>query len=170
MMREPFILETHQEIARPLPKVFAFFAAPENLEAITPPWLNFRILTPSPIRMAKDAIIEYKIRLRGIPIRWKTRITEYQPLHKFIDMQIRGPYLLWEHTHTFEAMQSPDGCEATRILDRVRYVPRDIPPWVPLLGGAIHRWMVRPELERIFQYRKERIAQFLGGVNVPLHI
>lgn len=170
MMREPFILEKHQEIARPRSEVFAFFEAPENLEAITPPWLNFRILTPSPIRMQNDAIIEYKIRLRGIPIRWRTRITEYQPPHKFIDTQIRGPYLLWEHTHTFETIQTPDGREATRIVDRIRYIPRDVPSWVPLLGGVLHRRLVRPDLERIFQYRKDRIAQLLAGGSVPRHI
>ncbi|MBL8885901.1 MAG: SRPBCC family protein [Phycisphaerales bacterium] len=160
-MREPFILETRQEIARPLADVFAFFAAPENLEAITPPWLNFRILTPGPIRMERGALIEYKIRLRGIPIRWRTEITGYDPPRMFIDKQIRGPYILWEHTHTFEPSRTDDGRDSTRIVDRIRYVPRDIPHWVPLLGGLLHRVIVRPDLERIFAYRKTQIARML---------
>jgi len=160
-MREPFILETRQEIARPLADVFAFFAAPENLEAITPPWLNFRILTPGPIRMERGALIDYKIRLRGIPIRWRTEITGYDPPRMFIDKQIRGPYILWEHTHTFETSRTDDGRDSTRIVDRIRYVPRDFPQWVPLLGGLLHRVIVRPDLERIFAYRKTQIARML---------
>lgn len=161
-MRDPFILETRQEITRPLAEVFTFFEAPENLEAITPPWLNFRILTPSPIRMEQGAVIEYKIRLRGIPIRWRTVITEYDPPRMFIDKQTRGPYILWEHTHTFEASRTDNGRESTLIIDRVRYVPRDIPHWIPLLGGLLHRTIVRPDLERIFAYRKTQIARMLA--------
>jgi len=167
VLHEPYILESKQEISRPLSEVFPFFAAPENLESITPPWLNFRILTPSPIRMQEGALIDYSIRLRGVPMRWRTKITEYRPPHKFIDMQIRGPYLLWEHTHTFEAFTAADGREATRIVDTVRYIPRDIPGWIPLLGGTLQRWMVRPELERIFRHRRTRIAQLLGGNITP---
>lgn len=156
------ILESRQEVLRPLAEVFPFFAAPENLQAITPPWLNFRILTPTPITMAQGAVIDYAIRLRGIPIRWRTRIAEYDPPHGFIDVQIRGPYRLWEHTHTFEQSTREDGSLVTAIVDCVRYVPIDIPAWIPLLGGLAHRWLVRPDLERIFAYRKQRIAELLG--------
>lgn len=154
----PYLLETSIVLARPLGEVFPFFENPGNLEALTPPWLNFRILTPQPIAMRAGALIDYRIRLRGLPLRWRTRISEYRPPSMFIDTQIRGPYLLWEHLHTFEPVTLPDGRPGTRCGDRVRYIPRDI----PFSGGLIHRLFVRPELDRIFQYRHEQIARLLG--------
>ena len=117
MSREPYVLEMVQEVPRALAEVFPFFAAPENLEAITPPWLRFRILTPSPIPMREGALIDYRISLRGIPLRWRTRIDAYEPPRMFIDRQIRGPYLLWEHTHLFEEVADGRGVR-TRMTDR----------------------------------------------------
>ncbi|MFO0860946.1 MAG: SRPBCC family protein [Phycisphaerales bacterium] len=160
MPRDPYILEVTQDIPLPLDDVFPFFASPENLEAITPPWLNFRILTPSPIPMHEGSIIDYRISLRGIPLRWRTRIDAYDPPLLFIDRQIRGPYLLWEHTHLFE-QHSSGATTFTRMTDRVRYLPRDIPRAVPLLGGLLHKFFVRAELERIFAYRREKLAALL---------
>ncbi|MBX3390279.1 MAG: SRPBCC family protein [Phycisphaeraceae bacterium] len=123
-----FILEISQELPLPLDSVFPFFAAPENLEAITPPWLNFRILTPRPIQMKQGARIDYSIRLRGIPLRWRTEITLFEPPHRFVDLQVRGPYSFWEHTHTFAATST-----GTRIMDRVCYLPPKIPLFATLL-------------------------------------
>ncbi len=159
---EPYILESTLILPRPLSEVFPFFAAPENLEAITPPWLHFKILTPSPIQMKVGALIDYRIRLHGVPIRWRTKISAYDPPHLFVDAQIKGPYLLWEHTHVFESVPGAAGTPAgTRVTDRVRYIPRDIPRSVPLLGARIHRHFVRPELERIFAYRASKIRKLL---------
>ncbi|MBS0189559.1 MAG: SRPBCC family protein [Phycisphaerales bacterium] len=160
MSREPYVLEMVQEVPRALAEVFPFFAAPENLEAITPPWLRFRILTPSPIPMREGALIDYRISLRGIPLRWRTRIDAYEPPRMFIDRQIRGPYLLWEHTHLFEEVADGRGVR-TRMTDRVRYMPLDIPRSVPLLGGLVHRLFVRGELERIFSYRRRKLEELL---------
>mgnify|MGYP002783588593 FL=1 len=167
-VHNPYILETEIILPRTLEEVFPFFADPGNLEAITPPWLNFQILTPRPIPMRQGAIIDYKIRLRGIPIRWRTVIAAYEPPRMFIDMQVKGPYWLWEHTHTFEPVHREGRFIGTRIGDKVRYLPLDIPRWVPGLGGLIHRLMVRPDLERIFAYRQQRMRELLAPETVPV--
>ncbi|HEX8875944.1 MAG TPA: SRPBCC family protein [Phycisphaerales bacterium] len=163
---DAYVLETAIVLPRTLNEVFPFFASPENLEAITPPWLNFQILTPRPLVMRPGAIIDYKIRLRGIPIRWRTVIAAYEPPGMFIDRQIKGPYWLWEHTHTFEPVHREGRFVGTRIADKVRYLPIDIPRWVPGLGGLIHRLMVRPDLEKIFAYRQQRMRELLAPETV----
>ena len=133
-------------------EVFGFFADAANLEAITPPWLRFRIVTPKPIHMAAGTLIEYRLALHRIPIRWLTRIEVWEPGERFVDVQLRGPYRLWHHTHSFEAREG-----GTLVGDRVRYA-------LPLgpLGELAHRALVRRDLERIFDFRHERVARRLG--------
>lgn len=149
--------EFHCELWLPLPpeELFPFFADAANLNAITPPWLHFHILTPSPIEMREGTLIDYKLRVRGIPVRWRTRINVWQPPHRFVDEQIRGPYRLWIHEHTFEPR---DG--GTLVRDHVRYA-------VPL-DRLLHRWIVRPDVERIFRYRSAALQQrFANGQRSP---
>lgn len=157
-MSDPFagayLLEREQWIARPLDEVFAFFADAANLEAITPPWLNFEILTPLPIAMREGARIDYRIRLFGVPLRWKTRIDLWQPEEQFIDRQLSGPYALWHHTHEFRV----EG-EGVLMTDRVRYRIGFGP-----LGHVAHALFVRRWLKQIFDYRREQIERLLGGV------
>jgi ligand-binding SRPBCC domain-containing protein len=144
----------HRElwIPRPLPAVFDFFSRPENLEQITPPWLRFRILTPPPIAMKKGAVIEYALRVRGFPMRWLTEIERWDPPHGFVDVQRKGPYRLWRHTHRFfEA----DG--GTRIVDDVAYAL----PFGPL-GSLVHRFQVARDVSKIFDYRTERVRSLVG--------
>ena len=95
------LLEREQHVPAPPEEVFAFFADALNLETITPPWLNFRVLTPAPIEMRPGALIEYRLALHRLPVRWLTRIEEWTPGRGFVDAQVRGPYRLWHHTHTF---------------------------------------------------------------------
>lgn len=140
--------EVEQFLPRPRDEVFAFFADAGNLDAITPPWLNFRILTPLPIEMRPGALIDYRLRVRGVPVFWRTEIAEWTPPFRFVDRQVKGPYRHWVHTHRFEER---DG--GTWILDRVEYA---VPGW--FLAPAIHRLMVRPDLEKIFAHRKRVIA------------
>jgi ligand-binding SRPBCC domain-containing protein len=134
-------------LPHPVDRVFDFFSRAENLEAITPPWLRFRIVTPTPVEMREGALIEYSLRLRGLPIRWLTRIEEWRPPHRFVDVQLRGPYLLWEHTHEFS---SRDG--GTEMTDAVRYA---LPFGRP--GDLACRRLVARDLRSIFDYRARHI-------------
>lgn len=147
------MLEREQWLPRPLEEVFAFFSDAHNLNELTPPWLHFTIETPSPITMQPGTLIDYRLRLRGIPIRWRTEIMIWEPPHRFVDRQLRGPYRLWVHEHRFAA---EDG--GTRIWDRVDYA---LPggPLAPLL----QRWLVGPDVQRIFDYRAEQLRQRFGG-------
>ena len=136
----------HSEVflPRPLEEVFAFFADAANLDVLTPPWVKFRILTPLPIPMQAGTLIDYEISLHGVPVRWQTEICCWNPPHGFVDVQRRGPYREWEHTHSFTAV---DG--GVRCRDDVRYrVP----------GGAlVNRLFVEPDVRRIFTYRAVRM-------------
>lgn len=150
------LLETSLVLPVARPTVFAFFADAANLEAITPPELKFRITTPLPIAMREDAIIDYRLSLRGIPFRWRTRIALWEPPHRFVDLQERGPYALWEHTHTFD--EAAHG--GTLVRDRVRYRL----PLGPL--GELALPIVRRDLTRIFGYREVRVRQLLTDPSV----
>jgi ligand-binding SRPBCC domain-containing protein len=135
-----FRFEAEQVIPRPRATMFPFFADAFNLQAITPPWLDFRIVTPQPIVMAVGTLIDYRLRVHGLPLRWRTRIAEWNPPSHFADEQLRGPYRLWYHEHMFEPVQG-----GTRMRDRVRYAV-----WG---GRLVNRLLVRRDIERIFAYR-----------------
>ncbi len=139
---------------RPLEDVFLFFSRAENLELLTPPWLKFKILSVAPQPVEKGTVIQYKLRLRGFPVRWTTEILEWNPPFGFVDFQKSGPYRLWHHTHRFIA----DG-ENTRIMDEVRY---DLP--FGLIGRLAHLLMVRRDLEKIFRFRAAKTRELFAGV------
>ena len=124
--------------------VFPFFADPKNLGALTPPWIDFQMLTAQPVEMRHGALIEYRIKLRGVPVRWITEITDWDPPRRFVDIQKRGPYRSWRHEHRFEPL---DG--GTVVVDDVAY---EVPGW--LVEPLLHRWLVRPDLDRLFAYRR----------------
>ncbi|MFI5346614.1 MAG: TIGR01777 family oxidoreductase [Elusimicrobiota bacterium] len=141
-------LRKEQLIRRPRAEVFDFFSRPENLARVTPPKLGFEILTPSPIEMKEGALVDYRIRLLGVPLRWRTLITAYEPPRRFVDEQLKGPYSFWHHTHEFEEV--PEG---TLVRDEVRYS-------LPLgaLGDLFAGRFVAADLEEIFRYRRKVIA------------
>jgi ligand-binding SRPBCC domain-containing protein len=147
------VLERRQRIALPVEPTFAFYGDAHNLERITPPWLGFEVTTPAPIEMGVGTLIEYRLRLHRVPVRWRTRIALWEPPRRFVDVQVHGPYSLWEHTHTFEE----DGPEATIIGDRVRYSI----PFGPV-GELADRLLVRRDLQQVFDYRRDAVARELG--------
>ena len=154
---KPYMLKRQQLIPRPLDEVFGFFKRPENLARLTPTKLGFHILTPTPIEMKAGAVIDYTIKLSGLPIRWTTLITSYDPPYKFVDQQLKGPYSFWHHTHTF----SPTN-DGTLIIDEVRYVPP-----LGILGRLAHALFIRHQLERIFDFRAEFIESYFNGEPKP---
>jgi len=138
-------------------ELFPFFADAANLEAITPPTLRFNIVTPRPVEMHQDAVIDYKLKVRGFPVNWQTVILEWDPPHKFVDVQRKGPYRLWHHTHLFEPA---DG--GTVMHDMVRYAI----PYGPL-GRLAQRLFVRNDLDKIFDYRARTVAHRFGCADDP---
>jgi len=141
-----FTFHTELWLPRRPDEVFSFFADARNLQTITPPWLNFEVLTPPPVTMRPGALIDYRLRVHRFPIRWRTEIVEWNPPLRFVDVQRHGPYTLWHHTHTFNER---DG--GTLCLDDVRYRPR---------GGALTNWLfVRSDVKNIFAFRSERLTQ-----------
>ena len=142
------VLQREQVLPGSPDEVFPFFADARNLEAITPPLLRFEVVTPEPIEMGVGALIQYRLRLHRVPIRWLTRIEAWDPPHRFVDVQVSGPYGLWHHTHTFV----PDG-ETTIMTDVVRYAIGFGP-----LGALAHRLFVRHDVEAIFDFRRQALA------------
>ena len=152
-MRER-VLRREQILDVPVERAFEFFARAENLEAITPPLPKFRITSPTPIDIRKGALIRYRLRLHGIGVSWLTRIEEWDPPLGFVDRQLKGPYALWHHTHTFEAV----GPGRTRMVDLVRYGHR-----FGFLGTIAEHLLVHRDLARIFDYRRDAIPALLGA-------
>ena len=142
-----------QLVDRPRPEVFAFFSDAANLDALTPPFLHFRILTPMPIELCTGAKLDYQLSLFGVPIRWRTRITDWQHQERFVDEQESGPYALWRHTHEFE-----DRGASTLMRDVVDYTE----PLGPI-GTLAHVLFVRRTLDRIFDFRRDAITRLLKG-------
>jgi ligand-binding SRPBCC domain-containing protein len=144
-------LERRQHLDNPVDAVFAFFAQAHNLQRITPPWLRFELLSPEPIEMRVGTLIDYRLHVHRVPVRWTSEIAEWVPGRGFVDRQLRGPYGLWHHRHSFE----PDG-SGTVVRDEVRYA-------MPLgrLGDVAHLLFVRRDLKRIFDYRQEAVQTLL---------
>lgn len=138
-------LETDQWLPRPLFEVFPFFSNAFNLERITPPLLRFRVTTSPPIEMRKGTVIEYRLRVHGVPVRWTSEITEWDPPHGFVDEQRRGPYRLWHHEHRFEER---DG--GTLCSDIVRYAAPG--------GPLVHKLLVERDVRKIFAFRSEVLS------------
>jgi len=133
-------------VPRPIDEVFDFFGNAANLEQMTPPWVGFKILTPQPIEMRAGSLIDYRISLHGLPLRWRTEITTWKPPFEFVDEQLKGPYRRWHHRHTFE---SRDG--GTLVGDEVTY---------DVVGGAlVNRLFVAGDVKKIFAFREEALRR-----------
>jgi ligand-binding SRPBCC domain-containing protein len=146
------VLTSEQWVAAGIEETFAFFSDAANLEVLTPPFLGFTILSPLPIEMREGTLIEYRLRFMGAPLSWLTRIDSWEPNRSFTDRQLRGPYARWVHTHRFAAARG-----GTLMRDDVEYAL----PLAPL-SNPVHELLVRPQLARIFAYRRDAVAQLLG--------
>lgn len=151
-MSPPFAIERVSLVARPLEEVFAFFSRAKNLVELTPPAFRLRILE-APEELEEGAVIRYALRVRGIPFRWSSRICEWNPPHGFADEQLTGPYRTWVHHHRFRAVEG-EGGPGTAVTDSIRYT---------VLGGSlVNRLFVAPDLEKLFDYRRQRIQELFG--------
>lgn len=146
-------LRCSQWLPHPPAAVFPFFADAHNLELLTPKFLRFEVLTPKPIAMHEGTLIDYRIRVHGFPMRWRTRIARWDPPNVFVDEQLRGPYVVWHHTHTFVAENG-----GTRLGDEVVMRPRGGP-----LAPLVMSFFVKKDVERIFRFRADAMAQQFGG-------
>lgn len=154
-----FTLSSQVWLPKPLREVFPFFSDARNLEVLTPPWLRFEVLSEGPIAMAEGVRIDYRLRLHGVPIRWQSEITSWNPPRRFVDEQRHGPYRLWIHEHRF---RERDGM--TLAEDFVRYA-------VPG-GWVVDRLVVCRDLRKIFSYRRKKLRSVFGSVSkraVTLH-
>ena len=145
-----FSLRSDVWLPRPLSQIFPFFSDPGNLETLTPAWLSFEVISGGPVDMAEGVRFDYRLRLRGIPIRWQSEIATWDPPRLFVDVQRAGPYRLWHHEHHFERR---DG--GTLVVDHVRYAV-----WG---GWLVDRLLVRRDLRRIFAYRRRQLRIIFGG-------
>jgi ligand-binding SRPBCC domain-containing protein len=153
MADKTYTLAFEQQVPRGLTEVFAFFSRAENLEAITPPWLNFKVRSVAPPQpVQKGTIISYSLRVHGIPLRWTSEIVEWEPPHRFVDVQLSGPYKLWRHEHRFEAR---DG--GTLISDTIVLA---LP--LSVLGQLAYRIKVRSDVQEIFAFREGKISSIFG--------
>jgi ligand-binding SRPBCC domain-containing protein len=144
-----FWLKKQIWLAQPREKVFGFFADPQNLSRLTPAWLNFAMARAAPPVVKPGTLLDYRLRLRGIPIRWRSEITAWDPPNRFVDRQIKGPYSLWIHEHLFEEKQG-----GTLVRDNVQYA-------VPG-GKLVQKLLVAPDLERIFNYRHQVLKELFA--------
>ena len=144
-----FTLDMSHWLPRRPDEVFDFYADAFNLEQLTPPWLRFEVVTSPPITMQAGVEIDYRLRLHGLSMKWRSRITAWEPPHRFVDEQLRGPYRRWVHEHTFAPS---DG--GTLVRDQIQYA---------MLGGWLaDRLLVRRDLRQIFDYRQRRLADIFG--------
>ena len=144
-----YLLRAECVVPRPSDEIFAFFADATNLEELTPPWIRFSVTTSPPIEMRPGLLIDYKLRIRGVPMRWQSEITAWDPPRRFVDESRRGPYKFWHHEHRFEPT-----AEGTRVIDEVNY-------GVP--GGALIHWLlVSRDIAKIFRYRQAKLSELFG--------
>ena len=154
-MTAPYLLEREQWVPASLDQVFRFFSDAANLELLIPRWLRFQILTLQPIHMSPGTLIDYRLHWHGIPMRWRTEITVWQPPHAFEDLQLKGPYARWHHTHRFQAV---DG--GTLIYDCVEY---SLP--FGIVGQIVHAFSVRGNVESIFAFRERKVEEIFGSAH-----
>lgn len=150
-------LTAEMAVELPLEQVFDVFSDAMQLERITPPWLHFSVLTPRPIEMREGALLDYRLYLHRVPINWRTEIAVWEPPYRFVDQQLRGPYKRWYHEHTFLESNGQ-----TIVKDNVHYIPRG--------GRWVHKWLIQPDLEKIFRFRQDALAKIFEDIRGGLEL
>ena len=156
-----YVIERRLWLPRPRPEVFAFFADPGNLARVSPPPADLRWLAPPPASLGAGAVLDFSIRLCGLPVRWRVFVREFDPPYRFIDAQLWGPFARWEHRHLF--FEGPPGdATGTWVEDRVTYR-------LPLgsLGRLAHALGAGRSIARVFDYRARRLQELLGAASSP---
>ncbi len=149
-MAKKYKLKYEQIIEQPIEKVFDFFSRAENLERITPHWLKFKIITPIPIKMQVGTLIDYKLKIKGFPVKWRTAITNWDPPYEFNDEQLKGPYRSWVHRHHFVKLSENE----TKVIDTIEY---------SVWGGSFINWLlVSRDVQSIFKFRKVALDALLN--------
>ena len=144
------------QVSADVEKTWQFFSTAQNLSRITPPWLGFKVRTAEPITIELDTVLEYTVKALGIPVHWRTKIIELSPPRQFIDLQIKGPYSLWHHQHSFEPVAGGGGVVCSdRVIYRIPGGP---------IGRLLHALVIRGQLLEIFRFRRKAIAQHLGSL------
>jgi ligand-binding SRPBCC domain-containing protein len=151
-----FRLETEQLLPQPRDGLFKFFSDAFQLEAITPKWLHFAVLTPRPIQIGTGTVIDYRLRLHGVPVRWRTHISSWEPCRRFVDEQIHGPYRRWHHEHLFESVEGGTLC-------------RDAVDYSVYGGRAANALFVRRDLLAIFEFRHRKLEELFASQNADVH-
>ena len=148
-LRKPkvYTFKKEQFVPSDLDTVFEFFSRPENLEKITPSSMGFNIITPTPIDMKEGAIIDYTVKIMGVPMRWRTMITSYKKNEYFVDEQLKGPYSYWHHKHTFKEVEG-----GVLIIDEITYA---LP--IQAFRLIVHPVLIKPQLNQIFNFRFQTI-------------
>ena len=143
-------LKTELWLPQPRAEIFQLFADPANLERLTPEWLRFEIISEAQQTLTEGTRLNYRLRIHGVPITWQSEITGWNPPHQFVDRQTRGPYRLWIHEHTFVDQEG-----GTLVCDNVQY---------SVFGGAlVNRFLVAPDLDRIFKYRHRALKTIFNS-------
>ena len=142
------------EVPASIEQTWTFFSTAENLPRITPPWLKFTVSTPGPVVIERDSILDYTIAWKGLPMKWQTRIIDFSAPRQFIDLQLRGPYALWHHQHTFETTVNGGVICADRVIYKIPLGP---------IGRMMHALIIRNQLVDIFRHRRKVIGESLGG-------
>ncbi len=154
---KPHVLEYETKLYRPLEEVFEFFSNAENLNLVTPPEVKFAFLTPMPIKMQVGAVIDYRIKLLGIPFYWRTQISSWEPPYRFVDIQAKGPYVFWHHEHTFEQKNG-----YVLMTDRIHYLSPG-----GFLEPLVDKFFVKKQLASVWAFRDKQFIKIFGQKNQP---
>ena len=163
------LLERSQRVPGTLEEVFAFFGQPANLERLTPGDMRFRVHAMDTPELGDGTLIDYRLSVKGLPLRWRSRIVSWEPPHRFVDVQVKGPYRTWHHLHAFEQHRNPiTGALEVEVTDRVHYTVLSDAPLLRPLEDLLDRLFVRRDVARVFEFRRAKMAELFPARPEPM--